>query len=519
MKRNILFLLAMICITNTIDGMCSNSCNICSHTTFVPRMLSQNSVLELGLHNYYNYHLPDCDDCCAPWVSVEVTAPYYFKSTKPEELARYFLPQCKECVTIGQNNRSDISSLWLEIAAPIATPFESTVCIRPTRSVIGGALRLFFDLSRWSGDYACYNFWASIFIPAEQVRQTLHITEIPGANSSTPIVPPSMPDALAALNNPNWLYGKLAPHTLKKAGVDDICIKFGSDFLKDDTNHFGIYGQVFAPTGQGTHAEYLFEPLVGGNHVGVGPGINADYRVYESDSSSLDLMIDLRYAYFFKSKEHRSIDLFNGDWSRYLLVVSPTDPTTPLPGINFFTQEVQVTPGSMLELWAAFEYTVCNWHLEVGYDFWYRSKEKIKLCDQDLGVGILDIAFNPNIQCPTTAHCAKICAAVPTLPDAPASDSPDFITVKSSEEISKGGAHSSAVNCLGAHCSTVCSYLNLNSAANPRATSSTVYGAVSYDCCWCAYPVMIGVGGQYEFAHRRSALSQYGVWLKTAVSF
>ena len=61
--------------------------------------------------------------------------------------------------------------------------------------------------------------------------------------------------------------------------------------------------------------------------------------------------------------------------------------------------------------------------------------------------------------------------------------------------------------------------LNLNSAAQPQALSSTVYAAISYDCCACNYPVMIGVGGQYEFAHRISALSQYGVWLKTAISF
>ena len=110
-----------------------------------------------------------------------------------------------------------------------------------------------------------------------------------------------------------------AHHKLKKSGVDDICIKLGYDFIRDENEHAGIYGLVFAPTGKGTKAKYLFEPLVGSRHVGAGLGFNADALIYECDAYSVDLLVDARYAYFFKHKEWRSIDLFNGDWSRYLL--------------------------------------------------------------------------------------------------------------------------------------------------------------------------------------------------------
>ncbi len=520
MKKYSIVLIALLTAAR-LQSMCSESCNICSHTTFVPRMMSQNSVLELALDDYYQYHLPCCDAECPPWISFEVTAPYYFKSTDSKRLAEYFMPGCQQCATVGQNNTSDISSLWLEILAPIDTPFSSTICLAPTRTVIGGAFKLFFDFGSWFDDNCCYrNWWASIFVPVEQVRHNIHITETISPTSGTPIVPPSFANAIAALNNPAWNYGKFSPTSLKKSGVDDICVKVGYDFTRDEkNNHAGFYGQLFIPTGRGTKAKYVFEPLVGSNHVGLGAGFDADYAFYECGSTSWDFLIDARYAYFLKHKEWRSIDLFNGDWSRYLLVVQPTNTLAPLPGINYFTQQVEVTPRSMFEVWAAMSVNYCDFHFEVGYDFWYRSKEKLALPDENLGVGIYDIAYNPNFTCPITASCARICQSVPTLPDAPASDLA-FVYVQNSQAYDNSPVALAGNNCQGIACSNLCSYLNLNSAANPRALSSTVYAAISYDgCLCCRYPVMIGVGGQYEFAHRKSALSQYGVWLKTAISF
>lgn len=491
--------------------ICANQCTICAHTTFVPRLMSQNLVLEDALFQYYQFHLPCCDSECPPWISLEIAAPYYFKSTDSKRLARYFMPGCQECAVVGQNNTSDISSLWLKIVAPADTPFESTICIEPRRTVIGGAFRVFFDFGAY--DPCLCNWWASIFVPVQQVRHDLHITETPSADSGTPIVPPSFPDVISALNNPEWNYGKFSTNKLKKTGVDDIALRLGYNFVRDEEDLLGLYGLLFVPTGKGTKSEYVFEPLVGSKHVGVGLGLIADYTFYECGSTSIDFLLDARYAHFFKHHEVRSMDLYNGDWSRYLLVAQPTDPTTPLSGINFFTQKVNVNPSNLFEVWAAVSFNYCNFHFEAGYDFWHRSKEKISLADADLGVGIYDIAYDPYNTCQISESCAKICQSVPTEAGAPVSDLA-FVTVKNSNALNDKAITQN--NCQN----LPCSYLNPNSAASPRALSSTVYGAISYDCCLCCeYPVMIGIGGQYEFAHRASALSQYGVWLKSAISF
>lgn len=520
MKKIILLLLLSVyaqtvmasCTDLCNPDLCANTCTICAHTTFVPRLMSQNLVLEDALFFYNQFHLSCCDSECPPWVSLQIAAPYYFKSTKSDRLARYFMPGCKECAVVAQNNTSDISSLWLNVFSSPNTPFQSTICIEPKRRVIGGAFRLFFDFGAYNSCYC--NWWASIFIPVQEVRHDLHIVETRSPNSGDPIVPPSFASVIDALNNPAWNFGKFSPNALKKTGVDDISLRVGYNFVHTEDDIVGLYGLLFIPTGRGTQSKFVFEPLVGSKHVGVGVGLIADYTFYECGTTSIDLMLDARYARFFKNHEIRAIDLFNGDWSRYLLVAQPADPTTPLPGINFFTQKVNVNPRNMFELWTALSFNYCNFHFEAGYDFWYRSKEKVSLPDKDLGVGIFDIAFDPFLTCQVSESCAKICQSVPTLPGAPISDV-EFVTVKNSD----------AVNDIfvvdNNNCANIpCSFLNLNSAANPRALSSTVYGAISYDCCLCCeYPVMIGVGGQYEFAHRKSALSQYGVWLKSAISF
>ena len=88
-NKLLLSLIALCAFVQNAQGDCSTDCNICSHTTFVPRTMAQNSVLELALHDYYEYHKPECGDCPS-WVSLEVTAPYYFKSTKNRKRLLFF---------------------------------------------------------------------------------------------------------------------------------------------------------------------------------------------------------------------------------------------------------------------------------------------------------------------------------------------------------------------------------------------------------------------------------------------
>jgi hypothetical protein len=61
--------------------------------------------------------------------------------------------------------------------------------------------------------------------------------------------------------------------------------------------------------------------------------------------------------------------------------------------------------------------------------------------------------------------------------------------------------------------------LNLASASTGSQFTNAIFGGAGYvfknwDC-----PLMLGVGGKYEFANNNNALEQWGVWLKAGVGF
>lgn len=469
---------------------CENATDTCSHSFFRPQSLSQNSMLELALHNYDYYHKGYDQNGTAyrNILDLQITAPFYFISTNRKSTAEYFLPNCNDQISIAQNNTADISSPWLcLINQTTGQEFQSTVELRPRRQVIGGAFKLWVDFGACDNCAWYSNFWASMFVPVVNVRHDLHLKETVITPGNAPGCPTN---AAQAFNNATWNYGKLATEQKTKTGVDDIEFKVGYDFVRNYNNHASGYFAIFAPTGRKSQADYLFEPTFGsGGHTGLGAGFNGEYLFYACDAHKLSLQTDFRYAYFLKGKETRSFDLRNGEWSRYLLVVELPNVNQPLlPGTNYLTLPVDVTPGSTVYWWNSLHWNYCCcWDFEAGYSFWWREREKICVDQFDQNVGVFDIAT----ACPnkTTANRAVINVSV------------------------LGTLHDQTATALTA------GEINSASGQHPTASSSTVYLAGSRIINWCDYEGLLGLGVSYEIAHRKSALSQFGVWLKSSISF
>lgn len=491
---------------NTVSD-CSKCCH--SNTFFRPRSLSTDATLELALNNYdYYYKCLPKDDCCGPVFSLNIT-PFYYHSTRRSKNAEFFLPNCKQCISVAERGDADVNSLWLCLVSPpfgngVATEdynyFDSTFSIKPRRRVAGVAFNGRIDFHNICDSSCLRDLWSSLYIPVVHVRHSLGISEkldgVQGAVDNGLAA-----DVTQSLTDPARDYARYFCGSKSKAGVDDILFKLGWDFHKCEDRHLGAYFALFIPTGRRAKAEFVFEPTFGsGKHVGVGAGLNGAMEVWcDECDRTLTLMADVRYAYFIENEEMRTFDLCaNGDWSRYLLVVKPTDTSNPLYAANFLTQCVDVTPRSTIDIWAALHYQRCDWNLELGYEFWWRQKEKVCLrsCEEP-GVGIFDII---GIACSTsgatTASMATICEAdFFSDPRMPASDA--TYTAITRED------------------------LDLKSAAHPRALSSKVYLAGAKDFCWGCddNPGMVGLGVAYEAAHKRTALSYVSVWLKSGIRF
>jgi len=62
--------------------------------------------------------------------------------------------------------------------------------------------------------------------------------------------------------------------------------------------------------------------------------------------------------------------------------------------------------------------------------------------------------------------------------------------------------------------------LDLSSAAHPCVISHTVYGAAGYYWDNLCFPIMIGLGGSYEFSGRmNTSLDRWLIWGKFGISF
>lgn len=464
---------------------CSGQCNT-AHSFFRARPFSQDLALELSLQQWDMYYHGKIGQPEGHHLSLQIT-PFFYQSTDRRQLSTYFLPHGKGNMIIAQNNASDISSAWVNLLHTLDNPYNSTVTLRPFRRAIGGCFKGYLDFGQWiSTRYGWLaSTWASVYLPVANVHHRMNLAEVQHGGIGQVA---GFEDAAEAFNNPAWKFGKISPTTLKKTHVDDLQVKLGWNMLHDETRYYGIYVVGFAPTGMTSKAEYVFEPLVGTGHAGIGFGLNESIMLANMQSSALYLMGEFRYAYFLARNEIRSFDLCNGDWSRYLLVADPAKTNVTLPGINSFTKSVNVTPGSTVELWVALHAHFCHYDVELGYDFWWRQEEKLCTPCCPLTVGIFDY---PGCCTRTSASTAKICQAIRGT-SAPTSDEV-FTPVNVSQ-------------------------LSARSARTPAAATNKLYAAVSGSFETCnGLPAMLGLGGMYEFGSPTTALTQFGVWLKASL--
>ncbi len=464
-----------------------------SHSFFVPRQITTNSVFGLGLNSYQWYHEREQDDS---FHFGFYATPFFQQSSQSKKLACYFLRDNRKCLTFSEVNEDscNICSLWFGLESDVNSNFNARFSMNPRREAYGSYFNLLLSKA-WEG----HQFWLNFALTAMHAKHELRMRQIvqelagPLSNFEEGTID-QFTSVICALNNFEWCFGKFSQCSLNRFGVDDIQLKLGYDwyYTPERNNHLSPYLVATIPTGKRQRSEFIFEPLVGSKNGSAGVGLNFDYTFYSCEHDPITWLFDIKYRYVFGADQCRSFDLCkNGDWSRYLLVVPQDQTLATQPGINLFSLEAKVTPRSTIDIWTAVHWQWDCFNLEGGYDFWWRQKEKLCLkgCIKD-GFGIFDLAGASGV--PTSASTANIsqCATGSNQAQSDAS----FVTLATSD-------------------------LDIDSASHPAALSSTLYGAFSWDPTFDGYPIMVGFGAQYEFAHRIAALDQWAVWGKLGIVF
>lgn len=445
-----------------------------ARSIFVPRQLSYNPILEqaLTLNDRVN---SDADYL----LSIK---PIYTQSVG-STLNSYFLPCHKPCLSIREDGSGDVSSVWFSVIAPSGSFYDSTLSFHPKRQTYGA---LFYAALQCS----C-NFNVSITTALVQARNRMNICET-GVTALG--ICPCSETVTESFGNCSRCFGRATCKSHQKTGLDDIQIKGAYTFCNNDTAYVDSYLLVGIPTGKGSKAVYLFEPLVGSKHAQLGFGTTGVWNIQQDECQRWSLQGEFKYRYGFAGKECRSFDLTkNCQWSRYMLFVPKSDPYSFYPAINTLTFHAKVTPRSSVDLYGALHYAYSAWNFELGYNLWYRSAEKISLCNSSLpAVGIADLT-GIAAQNPFTASTANISQGVLPGNNQMVSDT-SFVPVTFSDISCQSGAAAASL-------------------------SNSVYGSIAYSCDTRLCGMQVGVNVSYEQGSLHHTPNNITTWLTWDILF
>lgn len=354
---------------------------------------------------------------------------------------------CGESIVVSGSCASDRQSTdWLADYFGLPTDFKSTVTFKPkvTRGFVDFNLYMGLDCW-WEGLYA------TLRVPFEHVRYQLGFKEdvtTAGTNAyaagyfSEAQVPrtnllssfeefavdgkvPTLSGVIGGATNSQTartssvVFDPLTcakMYTCKektKNEVADLSASLGWNFFMDEDYHLGLYILASAPTGNRPKAEYLFEPISGGgHHWNLGGGLSGHVILWQCDDeeSNFGFYVDGSVTHMFKAHQKRFFDLKGLPNSRYMLAEKLTTPVTNLvsgatqgaataPSAQFaneFTSvanltccDVDVSVDVQGQVVAMFNYSTPCFSWDIGYEFWGRSCDKIKM--------------NCNCQCPLDA--------------------------------------------------------------------------------------------------------------------
>jgi hypothetical protein len=449
----------------------------CKSHQFVPRSITTDLVYD-DVFNYYERHYNDRQKFIYSGTVL------YQKSKKSDRLGSAFLLKngCN-CVDVTQDSPGDINSVWLGLQNNDPNnPFSSKFCIEPERREVGYHSYWYLNLDEW----VC-GLWVDVATAVINAVHDLNCCE--QGNNAT--VCPGVTTVSEALSNDLYDFGKFfcgpCGERKSRTGLDDIQVRVGYEHdWCDETMNAGLYLIGTIPTGRKPTAKYVFEPLVGSRNGSIGVGLNGDYQFWcdACGDKSLTLMTDANYRYAFSRDICRTFDLCNnGAFSRFLLLAEQDNPTVPLPGVNFLTQNVDVEQRSTIQWWLAMHYEHCDYDFEFGYNLFWRQKEGLKDCLSApcKTVGVYDL------NCAGSGCTSASTATIGTYATDLVADT-TFTSITAQD-------------------------INVHSGLAGEVLSNKLYAAGAWQgsCCDC-FDWLAGLGGSYEFVSDKYACNALPKW-------
>lgn len=537
------------------------------YTFFSPRSQSVNAARELvGWQQFIN-RPNDCNNQCTTTLSA---TPEYTQTFADNQLAKYFLG-CPTRTFSGSHVAARSENDILADYFGLPTDFKSVVTFKPR-------VRNFLIDFDWyqALDSLCPGAYIRVHAPlvyASWDMQLCESIEQAGTNdfpqgymASSAVERSTLASSVTQAFCRNQPVGDIQPLTAgriccnkrTKTNMAEVQVAVGHNPILSDCYHFGWNIRTSIPTGGRSRAEFLFEPIIGnGGHWELGAGLTGHAIVWtnECQDQSFAVYSDLNVTHLFTARQRRSFDFTaNGCLSRYMLLEQMSTPLasglgintgTPvvevaaqqqysgklMPAVNETTLYANISVGVQVDFVIKAAYTYKNFSVDLGYDAWVRSQEKmscrqpfannswaIKGDAQVYGFDIIDPSFFVALN--ATEHQATINAG----------QAPDNSNFTNNNVDNAGPAVFSAIPLVtGNRISAVDgsaqailladSDIDNTSGLAPKAVSHTLFVHANYDWRTCTGTTpFVGLGASVEWGsrscHTTTALSQWGVWLK-----
>lgn len=372
------------------------------------------------------------------------------------------------------------------------------------------------------------------------------------------------------------------------AQFSDIELALGYNFINCENCHWGLELRGSVPQGNKPCGICIFEPIVGnGQFWTMGGGVTAHAVLWQSRNcpdTSLNFYLDANVTHLFRTCQRRSFDLVGLPNSRYMLIEQLDAPIATegnflfagitqasaikepmqyvveglLPLINVSTFNVDAGFAVQGDVAFKFSYITSDWDLDLGYEFWGRSKEKICLRSNSFderkyalkgdafiyGFGANNAAAtglaNAALALSATESSATIHSGTNTPVGTNFAQNQTQNPKIDAPALAWGGINSvaNATDTLQTSPNSASNTATQQNSSNPpifitasQLTTSgaqgtythKIFGNISYAWLGECFSPFIGIGGEAEFGsnscNASCTISQWGIWLKGGVAF
>jgi hypothetical protein len=428
-----------------------------------------------------------------------VSTLFYGKSSDEESLNEYFLFGNKQSLTVREAipttalNELGQDILFGDFNVQTRNGQQrSTLSMKPKQKRGGIAFSFRYPFKE--------KYWLSVDAPFVHVQNNLDLTETYTYTPHATLATTNGFDAklttvttmFEAFRQSGMTYGRI-DGVRKKTGLADLTVRVGCNRVNRKDFFVSQYLGVIFPTGNKPKAIYMWEPMVGNNsHFGVEWGNTTHYCLKESAKGKIWVTNVISGKYLFENTQKRSLDLYNGQWTRYLAMFAngakrASDESTF--GINLMTQDVKVNPGFAATIGTQFSAMGEKWTGNLGFMTHVRQAERIELA-------------NAWTEGPQIANIGAANSVVP------------------SRKMGRGFNTNAMIAGAGTVTDSFIKEadIDLTSAAHPNVLSTTIHGSLGY-YHKTAHPQNYELGGSYEVSRQNSAINRWNLWARLQLTF